>query len=75
MEDKKKIAVCRWQLKMRTSETGRIQSGYFIGRGRRWGRLAPMCEMLSGQRTMEVSKLLTQKTPALADSMEITKQS
>lgn len=31
MEDKKKIAVCRWQLKMRSSEAGRIQSGYFIG--------------------------------------------
>ena len=31
VEDKKKIAVCRWQLKMRSSEAGRIQSGYFIG--------------------------------------------
>lgn len=60
MEDKKKIAVCRWQLKMRSSEAGRIQSGYFIGGGWLWGRSVPMWEKPSGQRTMELSKLLIQ---------------
>ena len=53
MKDKKKIAVFRWQLKMRTSEAGRIQSEYFIGRGRPQGRLVYMWEKLSGKGPLE----------------------
>lgn len=61
MEDKKKIAVFRWQLKVRASEAGRIQSGYFISRGPLWGSLAREWEKLSGERTIGVRKLLTHK--------------
>jgi hypothetical protein len=49
--DKKKIAVFRWQLKMRSSKARRMQNGHFIGKGTSVGVLAHKWEKLSEKDT------------------------